>query len=205
MRKIKILISLVLSVLMLTFCLAPAMAYDVLPEDCVHGSYEWVTETPADCTQNGYMYLECTLCGQIVSGTEGTVIPATGHKWNADEGSNENACLASYTCEVCGETKTVRLQNGEHSWDDGTVMLEPNCASKGYKVFLCTVEGCGAQKSEAIPETRNHIDTDSNGLCDRCGVSMPREESSGISLEEIFRSFVDFFTNLFNRIKALFS
>lgn len=204
MRKAKIVMSLFLSVLMLLSCLVPAFA----SEDCAHGTYEWVIDdnNAPSCEKAGTMHLICTVCGQTIPGTEGTVVSATGHSWKVDEDYTEAPCMIKYVCENenCEvKVKFEKKPDAEHSWNSGEISLQPTCSSDGYIVYTCLF--CGTQRSEATPATDDHADADKNGQCDKCGVSMSYKNSAGISFKEIFLSFWNFFVNLFKRIGSLFS
>ena len=202
MRKI---VSVFLAALILVCCLIPALANDVDPESCTHGSYEWIEDEKATCETPGTMHLVCTLCGQTVSGTEGTVVSATGHSWKADE-EFTSPCVTRFICENenCTEEKFERLLNAQHEWM-GSEIKEPTCGAAGYIVYTCTTEHCNVQKTEAVAATGNHVDADGNQKCDNCGANVPSKKGMGITITDIFLSFYNFFVNLFSRIGALFS
>ena len=68
-----------------------------------------VNNSPASCTQDGYTGdWVCTVCGETVQ--RGQVIPATGHSWDGGVVTEEPTETAegqmTYTCTVCGATKT---------------------------------------------------------------------------------------------------
>lgn len=44
--------------------------------------------------------------------------------------------------------------NGNHTWDEGTVTKAATCSEAGVKTFKCTL--CDEEKTEAIPATGNH-------------------------------------------------
>ena len=88
----------------------------------------------------------------------------------------------TYTCTVCGETKTEKVEKlkehsyGEwtkhddkqhkhscvcgdtqyaaHTWDSGKVTKAATCKDAGEKLYTCTA--CGETKTEAIAKTNNH-------------------------------------------------
>lgn len=75
--------------------------------------YETETKnTPAACTTPGIKdRIVCATCGAVI--VAGTDIPATGHTWNDGEVTVRATCDAegvmTYTCTVCGGTKTESI------------------------------------------------------------------------------------------------
>ena len=66
----------------------------------------------ATCTADGYTGDEiCSVCGVTVK--QGTVIKATGHKWDSGKVTKEPTETAegvkTFTCTVCGETRTEAI------------------------------------------------------------------------------------------------
>jgi uncharacterized protein YxeA len=57
-----------------------------------------------------------------------------------------------------------------HTWDEGTVTVEPTCAEAGVITYTCTA-GKGFTKTEEIPATGEH--TWENGVCSVCGEPEP--------------------------------
>ena len=48
--------------------------------------------------------------------------------------------------------------NEEHSWDDGTITIQPTCGKAGEKLYTCTA--CQATKVEELSATNNHVNTE---------------------------------------------
>lgn len=76
-------------------------------------------------------------------------------------------------------TYTIVKTGAAHTWDAGVVTKEPTTTETGIKTYTCTLDGCGATKTETLPkkeETHVHHYTwtydDSklyyNKLSDRC-------------------------------------
>ena len=74
------------------------------------------------------------------------------HVWTDGETTIEATCTKAgektYTCTVCGDTKTETLAAVGHSWDEGEVTIEATCEKAGEKTYTCTV--CGDTKTETI-------------------------------------------------------
>ncbi len=95
-------------------------------------------------------------------------------------------------CNTCGAERTT----GVHSYGEYTVTLEPTCTQPGEKTRICSL--CGYVEKAEIPATGHsydsccdkdcnncaeirvppHIDTDDNGLCDKCGAFLSDIELS---------------------------
>ena len=75
--------------------------------------------------------------------TEPTTVPTQPpheHTWV------DATCTAPKTCSSCG---AVEGQPKDHSWDAGTVTVEPTEEAEGEKRHACTA--CGATKTVVIP------------------------------------------------------
>ena len=99
------------------------------------GRYTWKTTT------YGTFYFDVT-------------IPKTAHSYTTTV--TQPACTAqgytTHTCSVCGYSYKDSYTNAlGHSWDAGTVTLEPTETEPGVKTFTCT--RCGETKTEPIPAT----------------------------------------------------
>ena len=81
------------------------------------------------------------------------------HTWDNGKMTKEPTCkdtgVKTYTCAVCGETKTEIIPiTGNHTWDEGKVTKEPTCKDTGVKTYTCTE--CGGIKTAVIPVTKTH-------------------------------------------------
>lgn len=105
------------------------------------------------CTQPGFADASvCARCGITLEAQQ--EIPPTGHQWNDGEATAAATCAKAgtmtYTCTVCGETKTEELPaTGKHTWGQEKVTLEATCTEAGAKTYTCSV--CGLTNSEALP------------------------------------------------------
>ena len=59
--------------------------------------------------------------------------------WEQDEDGHWQSCKE---CQAKSEIQ-------EHTWDEGTVTVQPTETQEGTKTFLCTV--CHAEKTESVP------------------------------------------------------
>ena len=119
---------------------------------------EHVAETEATCQKKAV----CILCGEEFgdygehSYGEGVVTAPT---------CTEKGYI-TYSCTVCGETKT---EDGEaatsHSYGEG-VVTAPTCTEKGYVTYTCTV--CGATKTEDGEAATGHSYGEGNVIKPTC-------------------------------------
>lgn len=65
------------------------------------------------------------------------------------EATCTNSGLTRYICGICGDFYEVITQPYGHSWDGGTVALEPAPGQEGVMLFTCLT--CGQTRQEAIP------------------------------------------------------
>ena len=115
------------------------------------------------CKEAGYSGdTYCTDCGKKIS--SGKAIAKTeDHSWNQGEIIKEPTCKEegekTFTCSICGNTKTEKVSATGHSYGEYEVVKEPTNARKGLKAKTCGV--CGKIVYEAIPKT-NSSTTDSS-------------------------------------------
>ena len=102
---------------------------------CNHNWMEGSVEE-ATCTKPGVLTSVCTLCNEV----KDTTLPALDHSY--DSMKKENALTHKVVCTVCGKE-----ESRTHTWNAGTVTLEPTCKNPGEKTFTCP---CGEIKKETV-------------------------------------------------------
>ena len=80
---------------------------------------------------------------------------ADKHTWNDGEVTTAATCtkagVKTYTCDVCGDTKTEEITaTGKHSWNGGVVTKEPTYTEEGAKTYTCNK--CGEKRTETVPK-----------------------------------------------------
>lgn len=117
------------------------------------------------------------------------------HVWDKGEVTIEATCTKAgektYTCTVCGDTKTETIAAVGHSWNEGEITLEGSCTEPSEKTYTCTV--CGDTKTETIENLAHSWD---NGVvtrgdcynyakvtytCTECGDT--KEEAAGLLVD----------------------
>ena len=96
-----------------------------------------------------YYYYSC-LCGEKGTETFAYGEPA-GHTFSPEWTVNADY---HWHADTCGHPD-VTSDYGPHAWDAGVITVQPTHTSEGTKVYTCTV--CGAQKSETLPASAEHV------------------------------------------------
>ncbi|MCD8041089.1 MAG: serine protease [Clostridia bacterium] len=173
-----------------------------------------VVTAEATHLQTGVMTYTCTVCGETKTETIAKITEHTYSDWKtSDEAYHQKVCecgdiqyeehiwnsgvvtteathtqtgVMTYTCTVCGETKTETIakttehsysdwktcdetnhqkvcecgdvQYEAHSWDNGVVTAEATHLQTGVMTYTCTV--CGETKTETIAKTTEHTYSD---------------------------------------------
>ena len=114
-----------------------------------------ITKEPT-CTKDGEKVYYCTR-KSCTTGTKTVILTATGHDDGVLKVTKEPTCaepgLKETVCSKCGTvlegkpTETVPA-TGQHTWDNGKIILAPTTTKEGVKTFTCTV--CKATKTEAV-------------------------------------------------------
>ena len=140
------------------------------------------------CTEIGSIKYTCTVCGH----TKDEDLSANGHSesdWIVDITVTCGRNGKSHTeCTVCEEklNEQTTPATGNHSYDDGTVTLEPTCTETGINQFTCDI--CSFVKEDILAAKGHSWDLGaittaptcySNGIktyeCYSCGTT--RDES----------------------------
>lgn len=124
---------------------------------CLHTGYG-TTETtvPATCGADGRIDTVCANCGDVIATK---VIPATGaHTWDngtvTTEPTETTTGVRTFTCAVCGATKTEIIPaTGTHTFVF-TKTVAPSCTEAGYDLYTCS--GCGATEKRNVKPALGH-------------------------------------------------
>ena len=124
---------------------------------CLHTGYGTTENTvPATCGEAGRVDTICSNCGEVVSTKE---IPATGeHTWDngtvTTEPTENEPGVRTFTCTVCGATKTAPIPaTGTHDYQF-TRTVAPTCTAGGYDLYTCS--GCGATEKRNPTDALGH-------------------------------------------------
>ena len=124
---------------------------------CTHTDYGTTERTmPATCGEAGRVDTICSNCGEVISTKE---IPATGeHTWDngtvTTEPTENEPGVRTFTCAVCGATKTAPIPaTGAHDYQF-TRTVAPTCTAGGYDLYTCS--GCGATEKRNPTDALGH-------------------------------------------------
>lgn len=187
--------------------------FEVIKNTC-NGSHDLIVEkvvTAGTCKEEGTVKVNCSKCEytgykkELGEHTYGKwtnynssqhkrtcstceAIETNSHSWNIGTVTKQPTCsttgIKTYTCTVCGGTKTETIANtnnhtysewiklndathqrsctlcsktetANHDWNAGTVTKQPTCADNGTKTYICIT--CGGTKTESLSKTNDHI------------------------------------------------
>ena len=109
----------------------------------------------ATCKDEGYTGdTYCTDCGKKISSGK-TIVKTDNHNWNTGEITTSPTCkdtgVKTFTCTICGNTKTETVKATGHSFGEYKVVKKPTATKDGLKSRTCTV--CGKVESVRIAKT----------------------------------------------------
>ena len=115
------------------------------------------------CKEAGYSGdTYCADCGVKISSGK-TIAKTKNHNWDGGVITTEPTCTErgekTFTCTICGNTNTKKVNATGHSYGAYKVVKEPTNKRKGLKSKTCSV--CGKIVYEGIPKT-NSSPTDSS-------------------------------------------
>ena len=115
------------------------------------------------CKEAGYSGdTYCADCGVKISSGK-TIAKTKNHNWDGGVITTKPTCTErgekTFTCTICGNTNTKKVNATGHSYGAYKVVKEPTNKRKGLKAKTCSV--CGKIVYEAIPKT-NFSPTDSS-------------------------------------------
>ena len=107
-----------------------------------HSFGDWTVTKQATCTEDGEMTRSCS-CGE----KEAASVPAAGHKWDkgviTTKPTKDTAGEKTYTCTVCGETKTETVEPSDEYGEEHPAMalsiLPAILITAGSVILVCVL------------------------------------------------------------------
>lgn len=110
-------------------------------------------------------------------GTYDTVIASTEehtHTWDSGKVTKPETCTAdgvkTYTCTVCGETKTKAITKLGHKYGSWTVTTKPTCTEKGEETRVCANDS-SHKETRSIDALGHRWDTGKVTKAATCGAA----------------------------------
>ena len=139
------------------------------PTDPTHThNFVLVDAKDATCDLAGYNRYMCT-CGQ----SKADILDPLGHIWKLAKVIDPTCEKAGCTDYICGRCGALHQDNYTDplGHDYQVEQVAPTCTARGHIVTSCTRCGNKLNDWQDLPAL-GHIDTDGNGICDRCKQSM---------------------------------
>jgi hypothetical protein len=143
------------------------------------------------CTSTGTQAgVYCEACKTWVSGGETIAKKSHSYTWTVTTiAGHESTGLKTGKC-TCGESKTEVIPATGHSFGNWTVTKSATCEENGIETRECS---CG--KTETREITADHVDSDKDNECDKCGKTI--NNSFGAKIKAFFQKIINWFKNLF--------
>ena len=137
-----------------------------------HQHTEIRNKKSATCKEEGYTGDTCCSdCGTIIS-TGKSIAKTKNHKWDDGTITTEPTCTKkgekTFTCSICGNTKTTTINATGHSYGEYVIVKAPTNSEKGLKSKTCST--CGKVYSVTIPKVNS--------------VTTPKKDSSETNTEQ---------------------
>ena len=120
-----------------------------------HQHTEIRNKKDATCKEKGYTGdTYCTDCGKKISSGK-SIAKTETHSYDDGKITTKPTCTKigkkTFTCTICGNTKTETVKATGHSYGEYKVVKEPTATKDGLKSRTCTV--CGKVESVRIAKT----------------------------------------------------
>ncbi len=125
------------------------------------------------CTEIGWdAYKTCSRCDYTTYEEK----PANGHTEVVDEAiaatCTESGLTEGLHCSVCSDILVEQQIVPAHGHDFAlSEIIDAKCSEDGQKIYVCKYDATHT-RTETIPATGNHEDTDNDGKCDTCNQQM---------------------------------
>jgi len=123
------------------------------------------------CKEEGYTGdTYCSDCKTLISSGQ-SIAKTENHNWDDGKITTEPTCTKkgekTFTCSICGGTKTTKINATGHSYGEYVIVKAPTNSEKGLKSKTCST--CGKVYSVTIPKVNS--------------VTAPKKDSSETNTE----------------------
>ena len=137
-----------------------------------HQHTEIRNQKVATCKEAGYTGdTYCSDCGAKISSGQ-SIAKTKNHNWDDGKITTEPTCTKkgekTFTCSICGGTKTTKINATGHSYGEYVIVKAPTNSEKGLKSKTCST--CGKVYSVTIPKVNS--------------VTTPKKDSSETNTEQ---------------------
>ena len=121
---------------------------DYFPQSlCSHNWSDWTVDRPSTCTEKGYRWRTCTICG-ILDEQE---TKKKDHNWGNWKVTKQATCSTkgerTRTCKDCG-TEEKEEYYEDHDFGSWEMTKEPTCTETGERQHKCKV--CGTIQTQTL-------------------------------------------------------
>ena len=158
---------------------------DYFPQSlCDHKWGEWTVERKSTCTEKGYRYRYCQICGLL----DEQETKLKEHDWGKWKVTKEATCSKKgervHTCKNCG-TEEKEEYYEDHDFGSWVMTKEPTCTEQGSREHTCRV--CGTVKTQVldtlphayqyqiVTEATDHSAGIRAQVCVNCGATTAQE------------------------------
>ena len=158
---------------------------DYFPQSlCDHHWSDWTVEKEATCTEKGYRWRTCVICGI----RDEKDIKKKDHDWGKWKVQKEATCYTkgkrTHACKNCGYEESEEYYE-DHDFGSWEMTKEPTCSEQGERQHTCKV--CGTVKTQALEtlphdyeyqvtlEATDHSAGVRAKVCRNCGASTAEE------------------------------
>ena len=147
-------------------------AFDTKPIAATGHNYNAVVTAPT-CTEQGYTTYTCKHGDDTYIAD---YVPANGHTEVVDEAiaatCTESGLTEGLHCSVCSDILVEQQIVPAHGHDFAlSEIIDAKCSEDGQKIYVCKYDASHT-RTETIPATGNHTDTNNDGKCDTCNQQM---------------------------------
>ena len=147
-----------------------------------HSFTNYVSDGNATCKDDGTKTAKCDNCDVTDTVVDTGSKDAVEHTWDdgvvTTQPTESSKGVRTYTCSVCGATRTEDIDPLPHTHNYTPVVTNPTCTEQGYTTWTCT---CGDSYTDTYVDATGHTFTnyvsDGNATCTADGTKTAKCEN----------------------------